>query len=226
MTFVKQSSPGDCSSPLSSGVLVHVPRCLPPRCSLDTQGHVPTLRGRQLMQRTKWVHVARVTNNLYPYCVLFCLGSFGSWSTRTWQFWHTWYPHWVGRHLVLQTQNIADNTLPLSQERLWAAGGCRADCSSTREGAPVGADGLLLGPGAWSYPQASLLHVQYLWWEGGGATVCWHAYLRCIQGAVPYHMWQSPVKIEHYSVRISLALLRSKRSSVELLLRAGLIRAG
>ena len=39
-------------------------------------------------------------------------------------------------------------------------------------------------------------------------------------------MWQSRVEIKHYSVRISLALLRSKRSSAELPLRAGLICAG
>ena len=47
----------------------------------------------------------RKSNSLYHYSVLFCLGSFGSWSTRTWQFWHPRYPHWVGRHL-LQTQII------------------------------------------------------------------------------------------------------------------------
>ena len=40
------------------------------------------------------------------------------------------------------------------------------------------------------------------------------------------YMWQSRVEIEHYSVAYFLALLRLKHSSVELLLRAGLIQAG
>ena len=124
----------------------------------------------------------RKSNSLYHYSVVFCLGSFRSWSTRTRQFWHPRYPHWVGRHLLPAQIIFSDTTLPLSQECVWAAGGCWAGCSSTREGAPVCADGLLLGPGAWSYPQAILLHVQYLWWEGRGVTVRWHAYLRCIQG--------------------------------------------
>ena len=37
-------------------------------------------------------------------------------------------------------------------------------------------------------------------------------------------MWQSLVEIEHYSVRISIGLMHSKRSSAELPLRVGLIR--
>ena len=39
------------------------------------------------------------------------------------------------------------------------------------------------------------------------------------------YMWQSRVEIEHYSVAYLIALLRSKHSSAELPLRAGLIRA-
>ena len=39
------------------------------------------------------------------------------------------------------------------------------------------------------------------------------------------HMWQSQVEIEHYLLRISTVLLRSKRCRAVLLLRAGLIPA-
>ena len=37
------------------------------------------------------------------------------------------------------------------------------------------------------------------------------------------NVWQSQVEIEHFPSRIPIALLCSKRSSVELLLRVGLI---
>ena len=39
-------------------------------------------------------------------------------------------------------------------------------------------------------------------------------------------MWQPRVEIEHYSVAHSAVHQRLKRSSVELLLRAGFIRVG
>ena len=45
-------------------------------------------------------------------------------------------------------------------------------------------------------------------------------------GVMKGYMWHSRVEIEHYFDAYLLALLRSKRSCVELPLRAGLIRAG
>ena len=40
------------------------------------------------------------------------------------------------------------------------------------------------------------------------------------------HVWQSRVEVKHYSVAYLITLLHFKHSSVELLLRPGLILAG